>query len=65
MSLYTLEWKLYLNDEKNYRPTLFYDILRGLKALCARGPALLSPKKFELSYFSMFPPSYTIFSSKT
>ena len=35
MSLYTFKWKLYLNDEKKtVDPPLFYDILRGLKALC-------------------------------
>ena len=28
--------------------------------LCSKCPALLSPKQFELSYYSNFPPSYTI-----
>ena len=35
MSLYTFKWELYLNDEKKtVDPPLFYNILRGLKALC-------------------------------
>ena len=33
-------------------------------ALCSKCPALLSPNKFGLSYFSIFSPRYTIFPLK-